>query len=109
MSETESETPVTTVAQPADHPDDGPSASSATRGVLSPDRDVQAYLHWGALAGFVLLAVAATMQLYASGTRAIRIWVAPDFVPIFVGAFNLVVLLVAVLGISWVGQRMKDS
>lgn len=56
MTETETEPTDGTVAQPTSHAD-----------------DVRTYLYWGALAGFVLLAIAATMQLYASGTRAIRI------------------------------------
>ena len=91
MTETETDTPEHTVAQPVDR-----------------TRDVRTYLHWGALAGLVLLASAATLQLYASGTRAIRIWVASDFVPVFVAAFNLVVLLVAVIGISWILKRLDS-
>lgn len=72
-------------------------------------RDVRTYLHWGALAGFLLLAVAATLQLYGSATRAIRIWVSPDFQPVFVAAFNLVVLLVAAIGISLVLRRLNSG
>lgn len=112
MSETTSEPPET-IAQS----DDETTTGSVTTDQSSPPpstsatstRDVQNYLYWGALAGFVLLAVAATLQLYASGTRIIRIWVAPDFEPLFVAAFNLIVLLLAVIGISWVRRQMGDS
>ena len=90
MTETDTETPDPTVAQPAD-----------------TSRDVYTYLHWAALAGLALLAAAATLQLYASASRAIRIWVAPDFQPVFVGAFNLVVLLIAGIGISLVLKRLN--
>lgn len=88
MTETDTETPNPTVAQPTNA------------------RDVRSYLYWGALVGFALLAARATLQLYGSANRAIRIWIAPDFQPVFVAAFNLVVLLVAAIGISIVLKRM---
>lgn len=88
MTETDTETPDPTVAQPDD------------------SRDVRTVLLWGALVGLGLLVAAATLQLYASASRAIRIWVAPDFQPVFVAAFNVVVLLVAAIGISWVLRRL---
>lgn len=90
MTETETETPEPTV-----QPDDS--------------RDVRAYLHWGALVGLGLLAAAATLQLYGSATRAIRLWVTSDFQPVFVATFNLVVLLVAAIGISIVLKRMAGD
>lgn len=92
MTETDAETPDRTAGKLTDHA-----------------RDVRTYLHWGALAGFALLAVAATLQLYGSATRAIRIWVSPDFQPVFVAAFNLVVLLVAAIGISLVLRRLNSG
>lgn len=90
MTETDADTPDPTVAQPADS-----------------SRDVRTYLHWAALAGLVLLAAAATLQLYGSASRAIRIWVASDYQPLFVAAFNLVVLLIAAIGISVVLRRLN--
>ena len=92
MTETDTETPDPTVGQSADR-----------------SRDVRTYLYWGALAGLALLAAAATLQLYASASRAIRIWVAPDFQPVFVAAFNVVVLLVVGIGISVVLRRLNAS
>ena len=93
MTETDTETPDPTVGQPN---------STNTR-------DMRSYLYWGALVGLGLLAAGATLQLYGSASRAIRIWVAPDFQPVFVAAFNLVVLLVAAIGISIVLKRMSTD
>ena len=89
MTETDTETPDPTVGQPTNA------------------RDVRSYLYQAALVGFTLLAAGATVQLYGSANRAIRIWVAPDFQPVFVAAFNLVVLLIAAIGISIVLKRMN--
>lgn len=91
MTETDTETPDPSVGQP------------------TKTRDVRTYLYQAALVGFTLLAAGATVQLYGSASRAIRIWVAPDFQPVFVAAFNVVVLLIAAIGISVVLKRMSDN
>ena len=69
--------------------------------------DVRTSLQWAALAGLVLLAFVAAVQFYLNGGRAIRIWVAPEYEPLFQAAFNLVLLLVAGLGISWLVRRLN--
>lgn len=62
--------------------------------------DIQEYLLKGALVFFAGLVVVATAGVYTSTSAAIRTWVAIEYQPIFRAAFNLVVLLIAGLGIS---------
>lgn len=71
--------------------------------------DVILYLHWGALAGFSLLAVLATLQFYASGSRAIEIWISAEYQPLFEAVFNLAILLVSGIGISIVVRRLTET
>ena len=93
MTETES-TPTTTE----------PTAAEPT----TDDGNISRTLHWAALCGLVLLAAIATLQFYLSGSRAIRIWVAPEYEPLFQAAFNLVLLLVCGIGISLLVRRLSE-
>lgn len=80
---------------------DGESAT-ATDG-----RDATTYLHWGVFATLLALALLATVRFYLSASRAIGIWVAPDFEPAFQAAFNLAVVLACAIGLSLLARRMR--
>jgi hypothetical protein len=69
--------------------------------------DATTYLYWGAFATLLLLALFATLQFYTSASRAISIWVADDFVPVFQAAFNLAVVLACGVGLSLLVRRMR--
>lgn len=70
-------------------------------------RDATTYLYWGAFATLLVLALLATVQFYTSTSRAIRIWVASDFVPVFQAAFNLAVVLGCAVGLSVLVRRLR--
>ncbi|WP_049927968.1 DUF7490 domain-containing protein [Halopiger goleimassiliensis] len=79
----------------------GTTGSSSTR-AAGPDlpEDVRTYVAWGGLAICSLFAIFAVSQLYGSVTEAIHIWVEPRHQPLIEAAFNLVVLLGSLIGIS---------
>ncbi|AEH36600.1 hypothetical protein [Halopiger xanaduensis] len=58
------------------------------------------YLTWAALGVCSLLAVYALFQFYGSVTETIDLWVEPRHQPLMHAAFNLVVLLGSLIGIS---------
>ncbi len=68
--------------------------------------DPRKYLYQGALVVLVLLAVVALFQFYMSTLDGIRTFVAEQYRPLFNAAFNLVVLLAAGIGISFVVRSM---
>jgi hypothetical protein len=63
--------------------------------------DLVRYARYALLGGLTLLALVATLRFYFAASNAIDIWVARQYRPLFQAAFNLVVLLVAAVGISW--------
>lgn len=69
---------------------------------------IQDYLLKGALVFFAALIVVATAGVYTSTSAAIRTWVATEYQPIFRAGFNLVVLLIAGLGISLVIRYRQE-
>lgn len=73
---------------------------------IDEDADVQAYLLKGALVMLAVLGVIATVQFYLSTQTAIRRFSSPEFRPVFVAAFNLVVLLAVGVGIAQVVRRL---
>ena len=75
----------------------------------STSRDIVSYLEWGAMAGLGLIALIAVFQFYFSASRAIGIWISPDFEPVFQAAFNIVVLLFAATGIVVFARRRRGS
>jgi uncharacterized membrane protein len=85
-------------------PDDEQAATTTPTG----DRTIRDYVLKGALALLVLLAVVATFQLYLSVSSVIGTWVDREFRPLFRAAFNLAVLLLAVLGISWLVRALTE-
>jgi hypothetical protein len=54
-----------------------------------------------------LLGGVAAISLYLSAGQVIADWVAPEFRSLFRTAFNLVVLLVVGVGISWQLRRVR--
>lgn len=98
-------------AEPADAgpTDAGPTDAESTHSTDSGDDGLAQWetLYKGALALFVLLAVIATVQLYASVGATINTFVAAEYRPLFRIAFNLVVLLTAGVGISWTVRKLS--
>ena len=95
--------------------DDTPQPTDASTDVDSPqptdtgrDIDTQQYLYRGGLALLGLIATVALFRFYLNVSRAISTFVTPEYEPLFQAAFNLVVLLVAVLGGSVVLRKMGE-
>lgn len=82
--------------------DDASATGDPTDDEPADDRgDLVRYAHYALLGGLTLLALVATLRLYLAASTAIDIWVAREYRPLFQAAFNLVVLLLAAVGISW--------
>lgn len=65
------------------------------------------YLAWGALGLCAVLALIATFQFYWSVGTAIDLWVDERFQPLMRAAFNLVVLLGSLIGISLLVRELS--
>ena len=65
------------------------------------------YVNYAVLAGLLLLAFVAVVQLYFAASSVIGTWVAPAYRAPFRAAFNLVVLLLAGLGVSLQLRRLR--
>ncbi|SFG50989.1 hypothetical protein SAMN04488063_2265 [Halopelagius inordinatus] len=65
------------------------------------------YLNYAVLAGLILVALVSVFQLYSAVTRTIHTFVTPEYRAPFLAAFNLVVLLVAALGVSLQLKRLQ--
>jgi hypothetical protein len=110
MNDTDTDAPTdggTDAEQPdrrerSDPPDaDGGGESTADR--------LRRYLNYAVLAGLMLIALVAVFRLYGAVTRTINTFVTPEYRAPFLAAFNLVVLLVAALGISLQLKRLRES
>ncbi|WP_336002577.1 hypothetical protein [Halorientalis halophila] len=66
-------------------------------------------LQWGAMVILILAALVAAAQFYLSATRAIGIWVEAGYEPLFMAAFNLAILLLAVAGVSTLARRLGPT
>lgn len=64
------------------------------------------YVEYAAFAVLSLLALVATFRFYFAASRAIAVWFSSDFVPVFQAAFNLLVVVLAGLGISVLVRRL---
>jgi hypothetical protein len=85
-----------------DQPDDRSGSDEPGPDDTGADtRDLVRYARYALLGGLTLLALVATLRFYFAASNAIDIWVARQYRPLFQAAFNLVVLLVAAVGISW--------
>lgn len=89
-------------------PNDDSTDDGRTALLDDPDQ-ARRYLMWTAVALLALLAVVATFRVYTSASTAIARFVAPDFRPLFQAAFNLVVLLLAVAGITGLLRRLQAA
>jgi hypothetical protein len=85
------------------------SAGRGDGGALDLDdgRSPATYLYWGAFAVLLLLALIAVVRFYMSASRAISIWIAPDYEPVFQSAFNLAVLFACGAGLSVLVRRRR--
>ncbi|WP_246983365.1 hypothetical protein [Halorientalis marina] len=85
------------------------SGGRADGGALDLDdgRSPATYLYWGAFAVLLLLALIAVVRFYMSASRAISIWIAPDYEPVFQSAFNLAVLFACGAGLSVLVRRRR--
>lgn len=77
--------------------------------LLDDPETARRYLMWAAVALLALLAVVATLRVYTGTSNAIAQFVAPDFRPLFQAAFNLVVLLLSVAGITVLLRDLKAA
>jgi len=75
----------------------------------TPDFEIRTNLYRAALGLFALLALVAVVQLYASVTATINTFIADQYRPLFRAAFNLVVLLVSGIGISWCVRELSGE
>jgi hypothetical protein len=64
-------------------------------------------VNYAALAGLCLLALVAGIGFYTAVLSTISLWVAPEYVSAFRALFNLVVLLLAGLGVSIQLRRLR--
>lgn len=93
--------------EPSDHPNatesvDAEHVDPATeRSADDGTEDLVRYARYALLAGLTLLALLATVRFYFAVSTTIDRWVAREYRSLFQAAFNLVVLLVAAIGISW--------
>jgi hypothetical protein len=120
MSETERDT--TDGDEPTDRDDrdaatesarDGPRTRQSGPGSGSDDESTAAqlvrYLNYAVLGGLIFVAVVAVVQFYWAVTRTINTFVTDEYRAPVLAAFNLVVLLVAALGISLQLSRLRRS
>lgn len=88
--------------------EDGGTRSRQPGGMLeSPS--LAEYVELGTLAGLLLLGIVAAFGFYTSASTAIDRLVTAEYRPMFQAAFNLVVLLVAALGVSVVLRRRSGD
>jgi len=87
-------------------------AGDAAAGEASTDdsRSSGERLAWlvqiGALVVLCLLALVATFRFYFAASQAIQVWISEDFVSVFQAAFNLLVLIASVYGVSVLVRRL---
>jgi uncharacterized membrane protein len=86
---------------------DGNDASETTDEATTDGRGrARQYANYAVLLILGVLAFVAVIQLYLSASNVIRTWIEPEYRSLFQAAFNLVVLLVAGLGISYQLRRL---
>jgi len=89
----------------------GPAGEGQPQESASGGRSTGARLAWLVqIAGLVilcLLALVATFRVYFAASTAISVWISPDFVSVFQVAFNLLVLILSIYGISVLVRRLS--
>lgn len=83
------------------------AGSRTEDGIDLQSSPVRRYLAWGALGVCSVLALFALVQFYGSVTDAIDIWIEPRHQPLMRAAFNLVVLLASLVGVSLVVRELS--
>jgi hypothetical protein len=87
---------------PPDMPTDDTEPADEQREHSDGDTiDLVRYARYALLAGLTLVALVATFRFYFAVSNTIDTWVAREYRSLFQAAFNLVVLLVAAIAISW--------
>lgn len=86
---------------PPDMPTDDTEPVDEQREHSDDTTDLVRYARYALLAGLTLVALVATFRFYFAVSNTIDSWVAREYRSLFQAAFNLVVLLVAAIGISW--------
>lgn len=76
-------------------------------GALDDPRIARRYMLWTAVGLLALLAALATLRVYTNTSAAIARFVAPEFQPAFQAAFNLIVLLLSIAGITLLLRRIQ--
>lgn len=71
------------------------------------NRDLVRYARYALLGGLTLLALVATLRFYFAVSNTIDLWVAREYRSLFQAAFNLVVLLLAAISISWEVRKVS--
>ena len=82
--------------------------ASTDSSIIDRSVPITTYVQWGALVGLLVLAAIAAIQFYTSASRAISLWITSEYVPIFQAGFNLVILLLAAIGISLLTRRLSQ-
>ncbi|MWV40446.1 hypothetical protein [Natrialba sp. INN-245] len=95
------------VESPEDRPHSRTDPEPSNRSRLRPG-NVRRFLAWGALVVCSLLAVYALFRFYGSVTATIDLWVEPRYQPLIHAAFNLVVLLGSLVGISLLVRELSS-
>ena len=103
------------MTDPTPNPDDErtttrPSDSDDAAVAADPDENddggrgeydrLKRYVNYAVLAGLLLFALVAVFQFYFAASSTISTWVSPDYRAPFRMVFNLVILLLAGLGVS---------
>jgi len=95
------------VAVSTDAANTGTEATDTDDGTSLDDRDLQTYLEGGTLVVAVVFGLVAAVGFYTSAGRAIDVWVAAQYQPVFDAGFNLVVLLVMLAVVSRLLSRLE--
>lgn len=94
-------------ADTPDSPAEPMSEHTSTTDEQSTGRDIERYMRYALLGVFTLLALIALLRFYFAASNAIDVWVSDEYRSLFQAVFNLVVLLIAGIGISWQVRELK--
>lgn len=70
--------------------------------------DLRRIANYALLAGLLLVALIATLQLYFNVSSAINQWIAFEYQSLFQAAFNLTVLLLVSSALVWQTRRLRN-
>lgn len=102
-------TDATTGGETSDEPSPSPGEDNSTgaRAMIGGSRSLVEYVQWGLLAVLLLLVLIATFRFYFSASTAVDRFVTRQYRPLFQAAFNLVILLIAGVGLSLLVRRLS--